>query len=71
MLLHLYATSAFPDSAKPEADAEAGRANGHARPPATRAFDSSDRTVRDAEEFELEGLMSEEDEPETPKKERA
>ncbi|KAH0125976.1 hypothetical protein KCU66_g6559, partial [Aureobasidium melanogenum] len=31
--------------------------NGHARIP-----DASDRQIRDAEEFELEGLMSEDDE---------
>lgn len=34
-----------------------GTANGHVRP---------DRRVHDAEEFELEGLISDEDEPQTP-----
>ncbi|KAF2474341.1 integral membrane protein-like protein [Lindgomyces ingoldianus] len=54
MLLHLYAVHAWGMNSK--SDAEAPRANGmpngHAR---------VDRQVRDAEEFELEGLMSEDE----------
>lgn len=54
MLLHLYAVYAW--GANVKSDAEAPRANGmpngHARP---------DRRVRDAEEFELEGLISDDD----------
>jgi hypothetical protein len=61
MLIHLYSVNASP--AVPPKDVERParfpRANGHAR-----ATDS--RQVRDAEEFELEGLMSEDDSPESP-----
>ncbi|RDL35421.1 Uncharacterized protein BP5553_07352 [Venustampulla echinocandica] len=61
MLLHLYAVNSAP--AVPPKDGEeqarAPRMNGH-----TRASDS--RQVRDAEEFELEGLMSEDENPQTP-----
>lgn len=57
MLLHLYATHAWPADAK--TNGVDGRiANGN-------VVDS--RRVRDAEEFELEGLMSDDDDPETPK----
>ncbi|TVY85656.1 Protein YTP1, partial [Lachnellula willkommii] len=60
MLLHLYAVNSKPpvppkDNGEP---VRAPRMNGHAR-----ASDS--RQIRDAEEFELDGLMSEE-EPESP-----
>jgi hypothetical protein len=63
MLIHLYAVHAWGKDSK--FDAETPRANGlpngmpngHAR---------TDRRVRDAEEFELEGLMSEDDDPDTP-----
>lgn len=61
MLIHLYAVNSAP--AVPPKDTEeqdrAPRMNGH-----TRASDS--RQVRDAEEFELEGLMSDDENPETP-----
>ncbi|KAF2142969.1 uncharacterized protein K452DRAFT_225841 [Aplosporella prunicola CBS 121167] len=65
MLLHVYATYAWPESTKP--DPESGRPNGipngHARGHAhTR---SMEQRLRDAEEFELEGLISDE-EAETP-----
>jgi hypothetical protein len=60
MLLHLYAVNATP--AAPPKDVERPprlpRINGH------RPTDS--RQIRDAEEFELEGLMSEEEGLESP-----
>jgi len=61
MLLHLYAVNASPpvppkDAARPE---RLPRANGH-----TRGTDS--RQIRDAEEFELEGLMTDDEAPESP-----
>lgn len=60
MLLHLYAVHAWGEDSKsdPEAPRVNGTANGHAR--------GSDRRVRDAEEFELEGLISEDEEAESP-----
>jgi len=61
MLLHLYAVNSSP--AVPPKDIEeeptrAPRMNGHTR--------TASRQVRDAEEFELEGLMSEDEAPESP-----
>ncbi|RDW95018.1 hypothetical protein BP5796_00781 [Coleophoma crateriformis] len=64
MLLHLYSVNSGPpavppkDVEEPERPERIPRQNGH-----TRGTDS--RQIRDAEEFELEGLMSE-DEPESP-----
>ncbi|CAA9958050.1 Ytp1 multi-domain protein [Pyrenophora teres f. maculata] len=63
MLIHLYAVHAWGEDGK--ADAEApfadefanGHANGH-----PNGYSRVDRTVRDAEEFELEGLDSDEEE---------
>ncbi|EFQ88203.1 hypothetical protein PTT_16027 [Pyrenophora teres f. teres 0-1] len=63
MLIHLYAVHAWGEDGK--ADAEApfadefanGHANGH-----PSGYSRVDRTVRDAEEFELEGLDSDEEE---------
>jgi hypothetical protein len=59
MLVHLYTVHVWGQGSK--ADAEAPRANGvpngHVR---------TDRRVRDAEEYELEGLMSDDDDPQTP-----
>lgn len=54
MLVHLYAVHAWGVTSKadPEAPRANGLPNGHARP---------DRRVRDAEEFELEGLISDEE----------
>ena len=53
MLLQLYASSAWPlDAARPKATAN-GRLNGH--------VEHVDRRVTDAEEFELEGLMSDDE----------
>jgi hypothetical protein len=60
MLLHLYAVNVAP--ALPPKDAERApripRMNGH-RP-------TESRQIRDAEEFELEGLMSEDEGAESP-----
>lgn len=59
MLLHLYATCAWPLDASTQSKAlPNGGLNGHV--PAGQA----DRRVRDAEEFELEGLMSGDEEGE-------
>ncbi len=63
MLLHLYATYAWPiDASKSKPVANGGIANGHI------PGHSLDRRVMDAEEFELEGLMSEDEDgkDETP-----
>lgn len=63
ILLHIYAVYAWPTAPKqdPEASRVNGHINGHARTP-------SQRQVRDAEEFELEGLMSDgAEEAETPR----
>ena len=62
MLLHLYATNSEPATIKLDPEAlhanggMNGRPNGHAR-------SDLDRRVRDAEEFELEGLISDEEGP--------
>ncbi|KAF2012888.1 hypothetical protein BU24DRAFT_435225 [Aaosphaeria arxii CBS 175.79] len=63
MLLHLYAVHAWNSPAKSDPTLPArtappnGHPNGHAR---------ADRRIRDAEEFELEGLISEDDEDTKP-----
>jgi hypothetical protein len=60
MLLHLYATNIAAPAVPPkdgEAPPRAPRMNGHAH--------TDSRQIRDAEEFELAGLMSD-DEPESP-----
>lgn len=64
MLLHLYAVNSSPpvppkDIEEPLRASRVPRMNGH-----TRNTDS--RQIRDAEEFELEGLMSDDDTPESP-----
>ena len=61
MLLHLYAVTSSPPVPPKDTDRSARlpRVNGH-----TRGTDS--RQIRDAEEFELEGLMSEDGSPESP-----
>jgi len=60
MLLHLYAVNSSPPV--PPKDTESTprlpRMNGHAP--------TDSRQIRDAEEFELEGLMSEDETPESP-----
>ncbi|KAF2205828.1 integral membrane protein-like protein [Delitschia confertaspora ATCC 74209] len=55
MLIHLYAVHVWGQNSKSDAETPLtnGHANGHVRP--------ADRTVQDAEEFELEGLISDED----------
>jgi hypothetical protein len=61
MLIHLYAVNSVPP-VPPKDDEQVPRVprmNGH-----TRATDS--RQIRDAEEFELEGLMSDDEHPESP-----
>lgn len=61
MLLHLYATYTWPlDVSKPKFTANGRVVNGHV------PGHSVDRRVRDAEEFELEGLMSDEEGGQTP-----
>ena len=62
MLLQLYANFAWPlDASKASTAAANGRIpNGHI------PGQAADRRVRDAEEFELEGLMSDEDGDQTP-----
>lgn len=58
MLLHLYATHAWP------ADAKTNGVNGHV---ANWGPASANRRLRGSEEFELEGLMSDDDDDESPK----
>lgn len=61
MLLHIYATWAWPESTKP--DPETGRLNGHINGHARRPLSRSvEQRLRDAEEFELEGLISDDEE---------
>jgi hypothetical protein len=61
MLLHLYGVHAWAEESKEDTETPRlngnGTANGHIR---------ADRRVRDAEEFELAGLMSDDDDPDTP-----
>jgi len=63
MLLHLYAVNSSPPVPPKDNDVERPerlpRMNGHTRATASRQ-------IRDAEEFELEGLMSDDDHPESP-----
>lgn len=56
LLIHLYAVYSFQDS---KVDAEAPHANG-----APNGYARVDRRVRDAEEFELEGLTDDDDDDE-------
>jgi len=56
MLIHLYAVGAEPAYIK--LDAESGTGNGHVRLPNGQA---NGHLVRDAEEFELEGLTSDDE----------
>lgn len=67
MLLHIYGTWAWPESTKPpRRDPESGHGhmngnlNGHPRRGHAHSR-SVDQRVRDAEEFELEGLISDEE----------
>jgi hypothetical protein len=59
MLIHLYAVHAWGLNTKDDAEAPRmnGIANGHAR---------ADRRIQDAEEFELEGLVSDDDDAGSP-----
>ena len=63
MLLHLYAVHAWGKNSK--SDAEAPRVNGHVNG-LPNGHARTDRRVRDAEEFELEGLMSDEEDADSP-----
>ena len=70
MLLHLYSHYA-PDNSTTKksakfSDEERPLTNGHARIP-----DMADRQAHDAQEFELEGLMSDDEETKTPVNGRA
>ncbi|KAH3953156.1 hypothetical protein HBH53_038570 [Parastagonospora nodorum] len=58
MLIHLYAVSAWGEDSKSDAEAPRlnGQANGHAN-----GYARVDRRVRDAQEFELAGLDSDDD----------
>lgn len=60
MLLHLYAVNSAPAVPPKDGDAppRAPRMNGH--------IHSDSRQIRDAEEFELAGLMSDDENPESP-----
>ena len=68
MLIHLYSSHMDPNKANPPAKVNGrerplsalpnGHANGHI---------ASERQLRDAQEFELEALMSDEEEPDTRK----
>lgn len=55
MLVHLYAVHAWGQDSK--ADTEAPLTNGHAR---------TDSRIRDAEDFELDGLVSDDEEDNAP-----
>ena len=61
MLLHLYAVNTLPAAPAKDAagPARVPRMNGHSR-------NTDSRQIRDAEEFELEGLMSDGEHPESP-----
>ena len=59
MLVHLYAVHAWDKNSKE--DAEAPRTNGYANGHAN-GYARVDNRLRDAQEFELEGLDSDEDE---------
>lgn len=61
MLLHLYAVNTLPAAPAKDAagPARVPRMNGH-------SINTDSRQIRDAEEFELEGLMSDDEHPESP-----
>jgi hypothetical protein len=63
MLIHLYAVSAWGQDNKTDAEAPRmnDQANGH-----LNGYTSANRRVRDAEEFELEGLDSDDEDDDTP-----
>lgn len=67
MLLNLYATHAFPVASKSETDAAGNgrRTEGESREEDGLRNGHAARIARDAEEFELEGLMSDEEEGST------
>lgn len=65
MLVHLYAVHAWGENSKEDAEAPRrnGYANGHAN-----GYARVDNRVRDAHEFELEGLDSDDDEESSAKR---
>lgn len=62
MLIHLYSAHVHP-AVPPKRDEERSNTNGHAVMP-----NAMDRQAADAQEFELEGLMSDDDDAETAAK---
>jgi hypothetical protein len=67
MLIHLYAVSAWAQDSK--ADAEAPRMNGLANGHANghpNGYTNANRRIRDAEEFELDGLDSDDEDDNAP-----
>jgi hypothetical protein len=66
MLIHLYAVSAWGQDTRADAEAPRmnGLANGHANEH-PNGYTNANRRIRDAEEFELEGLDSD-DEDDVP-----
>lgn len=58
MLLHLYSSHTLPVGLPKKDDGRRTMPNGHVRLP-----DAAERQAQDAEEFELEGLMSDDEEP--------
>ncbi|KAF1839018.1 hypothetical protein BDW02DRAFT_564357 [Decorospora gaudefroyi] len=67
MLIHLYAVSAWGQDTKSEAEAPClnSMANGHASGH-INGYTRADRRIRDAEEFELEGLDSDDEDDNSP-----
>jgi hypothetical protein len=67
MLLHLYAVHAWDQDTKTDAEAPYanGLANGHANGH-INGYTRADRRVRDAEEFELGGLDSDDEDDNSP-----
>ena len=63
MLIHLYAVSAWGQDSK--ADAEAPRMNGLATGH-PNGYTNANRRIRDAEEFELDGLDSDDEDDNAP-----
>ncbi|KAJ9642965.1 hypothetical protein H2199_004487 [Coniosporium tulheliwenetii] len=65
MLLHLYATHAWPAPTKPDVESPPQHRRSSSMPNGQphRPNGHVERQIRDAEEFELEGLMTDDDEP--------
>ena len=67
MLLHLYASHAWPAGSKTNAASQVNGTGGRMNGALGNGRPVDARRVRDAEEFELEGLMSEDEETEPGK----